>query len=127
MNPALQELILGILACGVIFQVTLIWLAPSKLLYTTGLWIGIAASVFKAVHMCNHIEEAMEIGVDAEKHLRNASLFRMALSIAVVFMTHLLKIGNVIAVFLGLFAMKFGAYLQPLTHRAVQKIKEKGR
>ena len=46
LNPVSKELILGILICGVIFQFSLIWLSGSKVLYTTGLWIGIAISVF---------------------------------------------------------------------------------
>ena len=61
LNPVSKELILGILICGVIFQFSLIWLSGSKVLYTTGLWIGIAISVFLAVHMNWSIENAVEM------------------------------------------------------------------
>lgn len=126
LNPVSKELILGILICGVIFQFSLIWLSDSKVLYTTGLWIGIAISVFLAVHMNWSIENAVEMDEKgAVSHMKKMFMLRALVVVVIFFGTYLLKIGDVVAVFLGLFGLKIGAYLQPLLHFLIQKIKKK--
>ena len=122
MSAVLKELILGILMCGVFFQSTLIWLAHDKVQYTTGLWIGIVCSVLKAVHMEYSIRNALERN---EKGARNYARMmyglRMALSIVLIGVTWYFKLGNILALFLGMFALKIGAFLQMPIHRFAGK------
>ena len=121
-NGVLKELILGILICGGFFQSTLIWLAHDKVQYTTGLWIGIVCSVLKAVHMEYSIRNALERN---EKGARNYARMmyglRMALSIVLIGVTWYFKLGNILALFLGMFALKIGAFLQMPIHRFAGK------
>ena len=122
MSAVLKELILGILICGVFFQFTLIWLAHDKIQYTTGLWIGIMCSVLKAIHMEYSIRNALDRN---EKGARNYTRMmyglRMALSMLLIGATWYFKLGNILALFLGMFALKIGAFLQMPIHRFAGK------
>lgn len=122
-NLVSKELIIGILICGVVFQLAFMWLSDSKLLFTSGLWIGIAISVCVALHMNWSIENALEMDEkSAVSHMRKTFLLRIIVIAGLFFGTYLLNLGDVVAVFLGLFGLKIGAYLQPLLHRVFQKI-----
>lgn len=122
-NLVSKELIIGILICGVVFQLAFMWLSDSKLLFTSGLWIGIAISVCVALHMNWSIENALEMDEkSAVSHMRKTFLLRIIVIAGLFFGTYLLNLGDVVAVFLGLFGLKIGAYLQPLLHRIFQKI-----
>lgn len=118
MSAVLKELILGILICGVFFQFTLIWLAHDKIQYTTGLWIGIVCSVLKAIHIEYSIRNALDRN---EKGARNYARMmyglRMVLSMILIGATWYFKLGNILALFLGMFALKIGAFLQIPIHR----------
>lgn len=46
-NDVLPELILEIFLYGLLVQLTGVWFVENKLLYSTGLWIGIAAAMVK--------------------------------------------------------------------------------
>lgn len=122
-NLVSKELIIGILICGVVFQLAFMWLSDSKLLFTSGLWIGITISVCVAFHMNWSIENALEMDEkSAVSHMRKTFLLRIIVIAGLFFGTYLLNLGDVVAVFLGLFGLKIGAYLQPLLHRVFQKI-----
>lgn len=122
-NLVSKELIIGILICGVVFQLAFMWLSDSKLLFTSGLWIGITISVCVALHMNWSIENALEMDEkSAVSHMRKTFLLRIIVIAGLFFGTYLLNLGDVVAVFLGLFGLKIGAYLQPLLHRVFQKI-----
>lgn len=128
MSSVLKELILGILLCGLIFQISLVWLADSKLLYTTGLWIGVGISAFMAIHMNHSIENALDMPEeDAAGYSRKMYALRTAVVLVLFGAACYFRLGNVVAIFLGLFTLKFGAYLQPILHKMMQKVKEKGR
>lgn len=122
LNKVLPELILGILLYGIILQAVGVWLSEDKLMYTTGLWIGIALAIGMAIHIAVVIEDAVSLNSGRTK-LVAMSLLRYALAAAVLFATAYFQLGSVIAAFLGVMGLKIAAYAQPFIHKMIFKLK----
>lgn len=128
-NETLAELLAGILVCAVVVQLIEFCVAAvqpafagSVLSFASGFWIGIAAAMGLAIHMYRSIDRALDMSPkDAEGYVRRAYLMRTLLILVVVGVVYFLHLGYVMATFLGVLCLKFGAFLQPLMH----KIKEK--
>lgn len=124
-DETLAELMMGILVSGVLIQVIeliVAFLNPvfagSRFSFAVGLWIGIASAIGLANHMYHSIDIALDLpGGDAEKYMRRAYLIRTVAILAVAAVVHFLKLGYVMATFLGMLCLKFGAFLQPLMHK----------
>jgi hypothetical protein len=124
-NETLAELIVGIGIVGVVIQVIELLVAAfcpefagSKLSFSIGLWIGVITAVFLAVHMYRSIDTALDMQPDdAEKYMRKAYFFRTGIILIVAFLVYFLKLGYVMATFVGMLTLKFGAFLQPLMHK----------
>lgn len=123
LNKALPALILGILLYGVVIQLAGVWFVKEKLLYSTGLWIGIALAVGMAVHMAVVIEDAVTIYGEggAKGKIILYSLLRYAVVVVVFFVTAKFKLGNILMVFVGVMGLKAAAYLQPFIHRVLYR------
>lgn len=131
-NDTLLELIAGILIAGVLIQiietvVTFAYpqLAGSRSSFALGMWLGVATAVGLSVHMYRSIDSAlgMQTG-DAEKYMRKAYLIRtVAIFILAAVVTYF-KLGYVMAYFLGVLCLKFGAFLQPLIHKIREKFRK---
>ena len=65
LNKALPALLLGIVLYGLLVQFIGVWFVKDKLLYSTGLWIGIAMAMGMAIHIAVVIEDA--IALNGEK------------------------------------------------------------
>ncbi len=122
LNKALPELVLGILLYGIAAQLTGIWLVKDKLLYSTGLWIGVALAAGMAVHMAVVIEDAVSAGSSQGK-LITMSLMRYAAVVVVFFCVIRFNLGNPIAAFTGVMGLKIAAYMQPSIHKVISKRK----
>ncbi len=122
LNKALPELILGILLYGALLQAAGVWLAQEKLLYSTGLWIGIATAIFMAIHMAVVLEDAVSARGGQGK-LVAMSLLRYAAVVLVFFCMTRFRLGNPLSGFAGVMGLKIAAYLQPFIHKAVWKKK----
>lgn len=124
-NRALKELILGILICGILFQCALVWFFGDRLFFSIGLWIGVAIAVFMAWHINYSLDAALDLldESSASKYMYRMYAIRMAVVLVVFFVAAYFQPGNMIGVLIGMFSLKFGAYLQPL----LQKIKKKRR
>ena len=59
LNKALPALLLGIVLYGLLVQFIGVWFVKDKLLYSTGLWIGIAMAMGMAIHIAVVIEDAI--------------------------------------------------------------------
>ncbi len=127
-NQALPELVLGIVVYGVLAQVAGIWFAQDKILYTTGLWMGVALAVGMAVNMAIVILDTVD--AIAEGHsARKAPLYSVLRYLVVVLafvVVWRFRLGNVIAMFAGVMGLKASAYLQPVTHKFIVAIQGKG-
>lgn len=127
LHPVLKELILGILIFGGIMQLGLMWFSSDKVLFTSGLWLGVAAAIAGAGHMYYVLDNALELGEKAATgRIRKGHAIRFMLTAAAFLGIYFLKIGSLTAFFLGLITLKFSAYLQPWMHEILNKKKKGG-
>lgn len=118
MNETLSGMLMGIVLSGTVFQAAFVWFAENKLYFSAGLWIGVLISVFMAIHMNYSIQNAVELNEeDAPGYYRKLYAIRMGVVLAVFGAAVLLRLGSPAALFLGLFTLKIGAYLQPVLHK----------
>lgn len=130
-NETLLELIIGILVAGAVIQVietavTFAYpqLAGSRSSFALGMWLGIATAVGLSVHMYRSIDSALNMQAgDAEKYMRKAYLIRTAAIFILAAVVTYFKLGYVMAYFLGVLCLKFGAFLQPLIHKIRKKFR----
>ena len=120
----LRELLIGIAVAGFFFQVTIIWFVKNKVSYSLGLWIGILLAGFLAWHMWKTIDEALDMGeAGAQKIMRKQSMIRYIVIIGVLAVLMCTEAANPLAAFLGVMTLKVAAYLQPVTHKAISKLR----
>lgn len=121
LNKALPELVLGIFLYGLPVQFIGMWLAGDKMLYTSGLWIGVFTAAGMAVHMAVVIEDAVSAGSGRGK-LITMSLLRYAVVVLVFFCLVHFHLGDPIAAFFGVMGLKIAAYMQPFLHKTILKL-----
>jgi hypothetical protein len=93
-------------------------------MYSIGLWIGVGLALFLAWHMWKTLDEALGLGAaGAQKVMRKQSLLRYGAVIAVLGILMWGKFASPLAAFLGVMTLKVAAYLQPITHKVVLKIR----
>ncbi len=125
-NETLSELIAGVLVVGLLIQAVAILVSGFLAPFAAGFWIGIATAVFLAVHMYRSIDRALDMSPgDAEKYMRKAYVVRTVVILAVAGVVTYFKLGYVMATFVGVLCLKFGAFLQPLIHRVNGKLMKK--
>lgn len=130
-NETLAELMAGILFSGIVIQIIELFVAVihpefagSRFSFAVGLWIGIATAVFMAIHLYRSIDKALNMPPDAaENYIRKTYMIRTAVILAVAALVHFLKLGYVMATFLGMLCLKFGAFLAPLMHKLREKFR----
>ena len=118
----LLELLIGIVAVGVVIQIVCIFISSNYLYDAIGLWIGIGISCFSAIHMKRFIEDSLDLGeTGAVKHIRIGYATRMVVAALVIGLVVYFKLGNYITLLISTFSLKIAAYLQPVTHRLFKK------
>lgn len=124
-NETLGELIVGILVSGLIIQLGAIAVTGFLPKFAIGLWIGVLTAAGLAVHMYRSIDHALDMDPDsANKYMRKTYLIRTIAILAVAGLVTYFRVGYVMATFVGMLCLKFGAFLQPLTHRLFGKKKK---
>lgn len=123
LNSVLPELILGILMYGVFVQIAGVWLAEDKVLYSTGLWIGIFLAIGMAIHMAVVIEDAVSVGGSQGKIVTMSLLRYVAVIIVFAGMIYF-HLGNPLSAFAGVMGLKIAAYLQPFLHKFIRKLQK---
>ena len=124
MDKTLKELLIGIIGAGFLFQVTIVWFVKNRASYSVGLWIGVLLAAFLAWHMWKTIDEALDMGeAGAQKIMRKQSMLRYIIIIAVLAVLMCTKSINPLAAFLGVMTLKVAAYLQPITHKVISKLR----
>ena len=127
-KQTLMELFAGVVVCVLILMLGNL-ITEKHLAYTLGLLLGGAIAIVMSGHMYTSLGEAVLYDQKtAEKKVKFGSLLRMVMMIAALTLAALLpNIFSFVAVVLGISALKFAAYLQPLTHRVFNKFIHKGR
>ena len=127
-KQTLCELIIGTFFCVLLFMFGNL-VVENHIAYTLGLILGGAVSVGMSFHMYSSLQKAVLYDSEnARKKMQISSLIRMiVMVIALVVSVILPQYISLIGVALGILSLKFSAYLQPLTHKVLKKIRNKGR
>lgn len=127
-KQTLYELIAGIILCLILFLIGNIF-ASNRIAYTLGLLIGGVIAGVMSTHMYHALEQAMLYDEDtAAKKVQKGTIVRVLLMMAGLVAALILPEWiSIIGVALGVLSLKFSAYLQPLTHKFLQKFINKGR
>lgn len=125
LNDALPGLIAGILVYGVAVELVGVWFVDDKLRYTTGLIIGIALACGMAVNMAVVLVDAVDTyGAEgAQRRIVMKSVLRYIVVVAVFFIMLKWRLGNPIVAFIGVLGLKVSAYLQPLGHKLISRMR----
>jgi len=127
-NNLLPELLAEIFIYGIFIQITGIWFVKEKLLYSTGLWIGILVSMVMLIHMSIVILDAVDIAVEKKARFKTTmnSIVRYLIVVGTFFVVYYFKIGNVFAMFLGIMGIKAAAYFHPFADKLIKRYKKRG-
>lgn len=117
------ELECGIVFWGVICQVAGIWFVKDKTAYSIGLWIGITMALLAGLHMWITLDRAFGgTEADVTRQMITANVLRYVVIVIVFALVAVSGIGNPLMTFLGIMGLKVAAYLQPFTHKLVNRI-----
>lgn len=123
-----NELLLLIIAYGILVELIVLIALSQKLFYSVGLVVGVVLAAGMCIHMQISIEEAMDRNeAGAQKYISKAYAIRSTVVFIVVAIIYYFNIGSIISAFIGIMGLKVAAYLQPFTHKYFQKYIEKGR
>lgn len=123
-NETLTELLIGIAASGGLFQGTIVWFVKDRLSYSAGLWIGVFMAAALAWHMWRGIDSVLALGeAGAQKAMRMQSLIRYGAVVVILGVLMCTEAANPLAAFLGVMTLKVAAYLQPVTHKVILKLR----
>lgn len=118
-NSTLSDMFSGIVAFGVICQLTAVWFVPQKINYSLGLWVGIITALLYGYHLWWSLDRNLTINADNERGATAFSLKHSVLRYAAVaaVLIGLWYIGGntaMISGFVGVMGIKIGAYLSPV-------------
>lgn len=120
-------MLLGILIYGVLVEIIGIWFFSDKLLFTTGLLIGIACALGMAIHLAVVLEETVRTNNAAPRLIKFKSVLRYLVVVAVFFVMMQFHLGNLISAFIGVLGLKASAYAQPLLHKVIHLQKDENK
>lgn len=128
-NSTGKELIIGDFVFYIVGQIVILILAKRKIYVSLGFIMGVLISVFMTINMTISLEEAMCLNESgADRHVKKTTAIRMLLAYAMLVLVGLLDLGNIVAAVVGIMALKVSAYIQPFTHKVLErKSTEKGR
>ena len=97
-------------------------------MYSTGLWIGIAAAMGMAIHMAVVILDTMDLAIEKQAKVRTTvfSMLRYLVVVLLFVVVSYFHLGNVLTMFIGIMGLKAAAYFQPFMHKLLKKTKERG-
>ncbi len=126
MNKTLKEMLIGIVFCGLIFEISGVWFVVDKVAYSVGLLVGILIAMSMVIHMEWVLDTALDgVSEGAENKVRLHSVIRYVLVVLVLAVIMYTGVLNPLASFLGVMSLKVAAYLQPITDRVIHKKKTK--
>lgn len=129
-DVALLELLTGIFLSGILFSLAGLVLLFFKELslgkYLVSMWLGILVAGGFSVHMWKSLNKAFGCEESqASRMLATGYVVRYLLEAVFLLAVYYVGKGYILAAFLGLMGMKTGAYLQPFSHKILEKIYKK--
>lgn len=121
-NKTLLELIIGIIAYNLVIQIVLAIFFEQKLYCAIGLWSGALTASLMAIHMAYCLEKTLSLDEKgAGGFSKRMTIVRYIGVCVILALIGVFKLGNPLCFVFGALGLKFGAYLQPLTHRLASK------
>lgn len=124
-TETLKELLVGTVAFGLIVWGIIFWFVERKIYFTLGLWLGVLMALLAACHMWWGINKAVDLGDGASKYILSQNMVRYGVIIVIFGIICILDFANPLAAFAGIMGLKAGAYLQPFTHKILNKLKRR--
>ena len=121
-DRTILEMHLGQLSFGVVCQLAGMFFVQSKGWYTVSLWLGIAFSMAAVLHMAKTLDRGLSMGEAASKVIARGYLFRYCMIVLAMVAAALSKVLNPLVVFLGYMSLKVTAYIQPFTHKVLNRL-----
>ncbi|MBR3762032.1 MAG: hypothetical protein IKK59_04755 [Lachnospiraceae bacterium] len=120
-NETLKEMLCGMLVYGVLGQIV-IWLFIRGIGVSLGWWIGVLTAIGCGYQMWWGLDRALDLSEsEASKKMMVYSMFRYIAIVVIMAVVMITEIANPLAAVFGVFALKAGAYLQPLIHNFYKK------
>jgi len=117
-NRTLREMLIGIVASGIVVAVFCLVFAKNVLFNITGLGLGMIGAFFMAIHIACTLEDVVILDEKgAVSYMRKMTYIRYAVVCVLVVLVGVLKIGSPVMCVIGVMLLKAGAYLQPITHK----------
>lgn len=116
-NETLREMMCGMLLYGMIGQlIILLFIRGTGV--SLGWWIGVITALGCGYQMWWGLDRALDLSEsDASKKMMTYSMLRYVAIVAIMAAVMITEIANPLAAVFGVFALKAGAYLQPLMHK----------
>lgn len=124
-SETLNEMFLGILAFGAVIWLAGIGFVKNRVLFSSGLWLGILIACIAVWHMWRGLDIGLDLGDNATKYVTKQNMIRYGLIVVSYSLICVLGMGDPVAAFIGIMGIKAGAYLQPLTHKLFTKRKRR--
>ena len=127
-KQTLYELVTGVVLWFILFLLGNIFISY-RLAYTLGLVLGCLIAVGMSSHMYYILRNAMLYDQEtAAKKVQKGTVLRYLFMLTGLIAALLLpEYISIFGVALGILSLKFSAYLQPLTHKFLEKFINKGR
>lgn len=121
-KQTLIELIIGNIIFGIVGGLILLIFPKGRLYNELGFVWGVIVSCGMTIHMYSSLRSSMIMGeFGALKQIKKSYIIRVAgILVAFAFMKWL-DFGNILTGVVGLFALKFSAYIQPITHKLLRQ------
>lgn len=117
------ELILGIVASGILFEGVGILLVKDKLSYSIGILCGMVIAVLMMFHMAHSLNNALDWDADhAKRSVRSSAVLRYFTVAGIMAVMAYFRIGSIVSCFLGIMTLKTAAYTQPFVHKLINKL-----
>lgn len=122
------DMAVGLIVCAVVTAAVGSIFAGQAYRWVLGVLLGAAVAGLMLRHLYVSLDRALDMDEEhASKYMKKSAVLRILMAGAGLLIGALFpKIFHVFGVFFGLLCLKFTAYLQPLTHKAI-KILSKGR
>ena len=121
-DRTILEMHLGQIIFGIICQLAGMFFVQSKGWYTASLWLGVVFALAAVLHMARTLDRALPMGEAAAKVVTRGYLFRYAMIVIAMVVAALTKVLNPLIVFLGYMSLKVTAYIQPFTHKLLNRL-----
>ena len=124
-TETLRELLLGTFVSGMVIWFIIFWFVTRKVYFTLGLWLGVLLALLAACHMWWGINRAVDLGDGASKYVISQNMVRYGVIIVIFGIICIIDFASPLAAFAGIMCLKAGAYLQPFTHKIINKLKRR--